>query len=389
MRSAVIALLVVVCTALPAPVSAQRGTVKLSTQSPLSGDLAALGEGIKLAAQLAVDRLKEPIEKAGFRVELAPFDDQARPDVGVTNAKAIIADSEILAVVGHLTGGVTLPASEVYKDVGLAMISPAATDPLVTDRGLPNVSRVCGRDDVQAAVAAQFAHDTLKARTVYIVHTRSPYGRTIGETFQDHAKRLGVQVLGFESTDERTSFGPLLRPIKAKNPALLFFAGEYPQAAPLFRQARDEGIAAPLMGPDGLDSSELLTLAGEAVIGMHYTTVAGPIKEYPKAREFADEYRRRYGKEPEAFAAHAYDAAAIALKAVATAIREGRGQPATREAVARAVRKIRHAGITANIEFDEHGDPRKAKYFVIQVAREWKDNKTVKRLEIEAPPVKK
>ena len=134
-----------------------KGTIKIATQSPLSGGQAALGEGIKLGAQLAVEKFKGNLEKMGYKVELVPFDDQAKPDVGVANAKNIIADKDIMAVIGHLNSGVAIPSSEVYKEVGVVMISPANTNPVITDRGYPNVNRVCGRDDVQGSVGAVFA----------------------------------------------------------------------------------------------------------------------------------------------------------------------------------------------------------------------------------------
>src|SRR3989454_7914986 len=140
-----------------------KGTIKIATQSPLSGGQAALGEGIKLGAQLGVEKFKGPLEKAGFKVEFVPFDDQAKPDVGVANAKNIIADKQILAVIGHLNSGVAIPSSEVYKEDTLTMISPANTYPTVTDRGYPNVNRVCGRDDLQGVVGSEFASWTLKA----------------------------------------------------------------------------------------------------------------------------------------------------------------------------------------------------------------------------------
>ena len=106
-----------------------KGTIKIASQSPLSGGQAALGEGIKLGAQLAVEKLKGNLEKMGYKVEFVPFDDQAKPDVGVANAKNIIADKDIMAVIGHLNSGVAIPSSEVYKEVNVAMISPANTNP--------------------------------------------------------------------------------------------------------------------------------------------------------------------------------------------------------------------------------------------------------------------
>ncbi|MGH7397930.1 MAG: branched-chain amino acid ABC transporter substrate-binding protein, partial [Candidatus Rokuibacteriota bacterium] len=131
-----------------------KGTIKIATQSPLSGGQAALGEGIKLGTQLAIEKFKAPLEKAGFKVELVPFDDQAKPDVGVANAKNIISDKDIMVVIGHLNSGVAIPSSEVYREANLAMISPANTNPTITDRGYPNIFRVCGRDDVQGVVGS-------------------------------------------------------------------------------------------------------------------------------------------------------------------------------------------------------------------------------------------
>ena len=292
-----------------------KGTIKIATQSPLSGGQAALGEGIKLGTQLAIDKLKGPLEKMGFKVELVPFDDQAKPDVGVANAANIIADKDILLVVGHLNSGVAIPSSEKYKESQLAMISPANTNPTVTDRNYLNVSRVCGRDDVQGVVGAEFAKSK-GWKTAYVIHDKTTYGQGVAEFFKADAEKKGIKVLGFEGTEEKSNFDPILTPVKAKNPDLIYFGGIYDQAAPFFKQAREKGIKAAFMGPDGMDSSDLTKIAGTAVKGMFYTSVAGPVSVYPDAaKAFAKEYKDKFKKDPEPFAAQAYDAAAIGLKA--------------------------------------------------------------------------
>jgi branched-chain amino acid transport system substrate-binding protein len=366
-----------------------KGTIKIATQSPLSGGQAALGEGIKLGAQLAVEKFKGPLEKMGFRVEVVPFDDQAKPDVGVANARNIIADKDIIAVVGHLNSGVAIPSSDVYKEVTLAMISPANTSPIVTDRNYPNVNRVCGRDDVQGVVGSEFAAG-LKAKSVYIVHDKTTYGQGVAEFFRDDAKKKGIQLMGFEGTEEKSNFDPILTPIRAKNPAVLYFGGIYDQAAPFFKQAREKGIKARFMGPDGMDSSDLTKIAGKAVVGMNYTSAAGPASALPRAKGFVEEFKKKFGKNPEPYAAEAYDSAAIALKAIAAAAKGGK-MPA-REAVAAEVRKVKHSGITGDIEFDSKGDRKKSNYFVLEVVSDnpekWGDNKIVKQLAIAAPAAK-
>ena len=367
-----------------------KGTIKIATQSPLSGGQAALGEGIKLGAQLAVEKFKGNLEKMGYKVDLVPFDDQAKPDVGVANAKNIIADKEIMAVIGHLNSGVAIPSSEVYKEVGVVMISPANTNPVVTDRGYPNVNRVCGRDDVQGVVGAEFAHGTLKVKSVYIIHDKTQYGQSIAEFFKADSEKKGIKVLGFEGTEEKSNFDPIITPIKAKNPDVIYFGGIYDQAAPFFKQAREKGVKSKFLGPDGMDSSDLTKIAGKAVVGMHYTSAAGPASALPKAKAFVDDFKKKFGKNPEPYAAEAYDAAHIALLAIEQAAKGGK---VSREDVSAAVRKAKLSGITGDIGFDAKGDRQKAAYFVLLVAsddpQKWGDNKIVKQLTIPAPEGKK
>jgi len=389
----VLALLAVLTVALvPASeLGAQgKGTIKIATQSPLSGGQAALGEGIKLGTQLAVEQLASNLTKQGFKVELVPFDDQAKPDVGVANAKNIIADKDILVVIGHLNSGVAIPSSEVYKEVDLPMISPANTNEKITDRGYPSVNRVCGRDDVQGPVGAEFAATTLKVKSVYVVHDKTTYGQGVAEAFKAEAEKKGVKVVAFEGTEEKSNFDPIITPIKAKNPDLVYFGGIYDQGAPFFKQAREKGVKGKFLGPDGLDSSDLVKIGGKALVGLYYTTAAAPSTS-PQAKKFGDDFKKKFGKNPEPYAAESYVATAIALKAIESTVAGGKAP--TRATVAAAIRKVKYAGMTGAIEFDDKGDPKKASYYVMQVTSDnpekWGDNKEAKRLAIAAPPLKK
>src|SRR5206468_3795372 len=170
-----------------------KGTIKIATQSPLSGGQAALGEGIKLGAQLAVEKFKGTLEKQGFKVELVPFDDQA-------------------------------------------------------------------------VVGSEFAHATMKAKSVYIVHDKTPYGQGVAEFFKADAEKKGIKILGFEGTEEKSNFDPIVTPMKAKNPDVIYFGGIYDQAAPFFKQSREKGVKGKFFGPDGMDSSDLTKIAGKAVV---------------------------------------------------------------------------------------------------------------------------
>jgi len=383
-------LLLALLAAAPATAWAQKGKIKIAVQAPLSGEQAALGEHIKLGAQLAVEEATKAFKDLGYELVLVPQDDQAKPEVGVANARNMVADPDVLVIVGHFNSGVALPSSEVYKDAMLVMISPANTATEITDRGYPNVNRVCGRDDVQGPVGARFAAQELKLKSVYIIHDKTLYGQGVAETFRIEAKKLGMNVLGFEGTEERANFSPMINPLKAKNPDLVYFGGIYHQGGLLLKQLREKGVKAKFMGPDGLDSAEMAKIAGTSVTGSYYTSVAGPPDAYPETAAFAKKYKQRFGKDTESFGLYGYDATLVGIKAMEQWIKANGGKKPNRTDVATAVRKIKNfKGVTGSIEFDNKGDPIKAKYFVLQFEKQAYPGKVVKVIEQQAPPAAK
>jgi branched-chain amino acid transport system substrate-binding protein len=364
----------------------QKGRIKIAVQAPLSGEQAAIGEHIKLGAQLAVEESSKAFKDLGYDLVLVPQDDQAKPEVGVANARNMVADPEVLVIVGHFNSGVALPASEVYKDAMLTMISPANTATEITDRGYPNVNRVCGRDDVQGPVGARFTAQDLKLKSVYIIHDKTLYGQGVAENFRNEAKKLGLNLLGFDGTEERANFSPMIIPLKAKNPDLVYFGGIYHQGGLLLKQLREKGVKAKFMGPDGLDSAEMAKIAGSAVVGSYYTSVAGPPDAYPETAAFAKKYKQRFGKETESFGMYGYDATLVGIKAIEGWIKANGGKKPSRTDVVTAVRKIKNfKGVTGSIEFDNKGDPVKAKYFVLQFEKQAYPGKVVKIIEQQAP----
>jgi len=373
---------------LTAPLAAwaQRGKIKIAVQAPLSGEQAALGEHIKLGAQLDVEGAVKAFKAMGYDLELVPQDDQAKAEVGVANARNMVADPNVLVIVGHFNSGVALPASEVYKDAMLVMISPANTATEITDRGYPNVNRVCGRDDVQGPVGARFAAQELKAKSVYIIHDKTTYGQGVADSFRNEAKKLGMNVLGFDGTEERANFAPMIIPMKAKNPALVYFGGIYHQGGLLLKQMREKGAKAMFMGPDGVDSEEMVKIAGAAAVGSYYTSVAPPRDATPETAAFAKKYKQRFGKDIEAFGLYGYDATLVGIKAMEQWLKANPGKKPSRAEVSAAVRNIKgFKGVTGSIEFDHKGDPVKAKYFVLQFDKRSYPGKVVKVIEQQAP----
>jgi branched-chain amino acid transport system substrate-binding protein len=367
-------------------------TIKIAIQSPLSGSKSSVGIDIKNGAQLALEQRKDALEEMGFKVDLVEFDDQANIQVGVDNARKIVADPTFLCVVGHYNSGVQIASSEEYHKAGLANISPANTSPQVTDRGYIEISRLVGRDDIQGVVAANFAQSQ-GVKTVFIVHDKTVYGQGVAEFFKQRATELEIEVLGFEGTQEQENFAAIIESITTTNPELVYFGGIHDQAGILLKLVRENGYQGTFMGPDGLDSPELLLIAGPALLesgGLFYSTVSGPASLYPGTAQFVADFETRFGTYPQPFAAQAYDAMSICLQAIENAVQNADGETPTRQDVAQAIRALRDfPGITGTFTFNDIGDPLSSQYFIIQVKSsdpaKWNENTVIETLNIPPP----
>lgn len=367
--------------------AARAETVKIASVCPLSGAQAGLGEMIKLGAQLAVEEAHGRFKAKGVSVELSAQDDQATPDVGVAVARRLVNDPEVLGVVGHLNSGVAMPSSEVYKDYKLVMVSPANTNPKITDRGYPNVNRVCGRDDVQGPVGAEFAVNDLKAKRIFVIHDKTAYGQGIAEACRDKLKALGATVVAFTGTEEKSNFQSLILQMKGLKPDLVYFGGIYDQGGVLVKQMRERGITAHFVSDDAFDSSEFVKIAQNASAGVCYTAVAGPVDSFPAAKPFAEKFKAKFGKMPESYALTAYDAANIILAGLEAFMNQNGGRIPSREQLSAAVRQVSHKGITGQIDFDAKGDRKLADYYIIRFEKAEYPGKLVKSTQA-APPSK-
>ncbi|MDZ4770727.1 MAG: branched-chain amino acid ABC transporter substrate-binding protein [Chloroflexota bacterium] len=364
--------------------------IRIASQSPLSGPQSVLGISIRNSVELAIEQLQEPLNELGYTVEFIPFDDEATSDVGVANANNIVNDAAILAIIGHLNSGVALPSSEVYNDNDLAMVSPANTNINITDRGYLTVNRICGRDDTQGAAGAAFAATLEGVETVYVLHDTTAYGQGVAEFFQIEAEAQGLEVLGFEGTEEASNFDGILQPILSQEPDLIYFGGIYSQTGIFISQARSAGYEGFFVGPDGFDSSEFAKLAGDAGVGTYYTSVAAPVTVYEAAEQFALDYEEKFGEGVQPFGAQAYDSTAIALAGIAAAIEANGGELPTRAQVAEAIRATEEfEGLAGSVTFDENGDPELANYYILQVVSaddaEWNSNEVLSTQAIPSP----
>jgi len=370
--------------------AASKGVIKIASHSPLSGGQSQPGIGIRNGVDLAIQQLSKPIKDLGFDVQLVPFDDQADPTVGPVNAQKIVSDPQILAVIGHYNSGVARKTMGTYNDNNLVMISPANTAVDITDTGLPNVNRVCGRDDAQGAAGASYAVTTLKVKSVYIINDKTVYGAGVAKFFKSSVLAAGVQVLGDEGTTETSNFDAIITPILSLKPDLVYFSGIYNQGAVFFNQARAKGVTAQFMGPDGFDASDTAKIGGDAAVGMVYTTTAAPASLSPDSAQFRADYKTTFKEDAPAYAPEAYVATAIALKAIEKAINDNGGNMPDRKTVTADVRATKDfKSILGTISFDAHGDPQYATYYVLKVGSsdpaKWGDNTAVASSQAPSP----
>jgi branched-chain amino acid transport system substrate-binding protein len=372
-----------------AAIAEDKGAIKIVTQSPLSGQQSVAGEGIMLGAQLAVAQFGKQLIDVGFQLSLQPEDDQATPNVGVANANRILNDPSVLGVVGHYNSGVAIPSSEVYAKDNLVMVSPANTNPAITDRETTHAiaNRICGRDDVQGPAGANFATETLKAKKVYIINDKSAYGSGIAQTFEVAVRKNGANVILSTGMDQNeTDFSSILNRARVDQPDLIYYGGTYPQGGLIIKQMRQKGLKAAFLGGDGLDSGDLQKIAGpENMTNAYFTTTALPLSQMPAAAAFAQAYKAKFNKDPEVYSAYGYDSARVVIEAIVAAAKAKSGAMPSRAEVAAAVREVKFDGVTGPIAFNTHGDIASAKYVVIEAGKSPDANRIVKVIDVAAP----
>ncbi|MBI3291706.1 MAG: branched-chain amino acid ABC transporter substrate-binding protein [Elusimicrobia bacterium] len=332
--------------------------VKIALACPLTGDLGSLGQGLKRGVELALQEEGSYDAQLPWRIVLEAYDDRADPKEAVNVANRIVSDPAIVAVIGHFNSGCSIPAAQVYAQHGLLMMTPAASNPKLTLQQLEpswpwvrNVFRVNTTDDIQGAVAAEFARQRLKTATTAILHDKTAYGQGIAEEFQKRFETLGGKTLSFDgiTTGER-DFKSLLTRIKATKPSVLYFGGMFTEGGLLVRQARELGLTAPFVFAEANFDPEFLRIAGESAEGAYLTFLGSPPELLPTAKRFVEVYNRRYpGKEIKAYDHYAYEVTGILL----TALRQ---VGPDRAKLIATVRTMRYRGVLGETAFDAKGD---------------------------------
>ncbi len=333
--------------------------------APLSGDLSAMGMGIQHSVELAVKQANDSNAIPGWTLEVAPKDDEAKPEPGKNAATSLAADDNVIGVVGTLNSSVSQSVQPVLADAKIPQVSPANTNPSLTKgadltkpkRAYPGYYRTCTTDDVQGPFAAKYLIGK-GIKKVATIHDKKTYGQGLVDAFTKAFKAAGGQVVGAETINpDDANYQAAITRVAAGKPGAVYYGGEYPQAGPLSQQMKAAGLNVPLMGGDGIYDAKFASLAGTTATGDLATSVGAPIDSLAKGKDFLSAYEKEgYKEPPSAYGAYSYDAANAIIEAAKTALKDASDVKSAREATAAAIGKVDIDGVTGKVAFDEYGD---------------------------------
>ncbi|WP_290870726.1 branched-chain amino acid ABC transporter substrate-binding protein [Aquabacterium sp.] len=352
-----VALAAVALCSLAGSFSAQAQTVvKIGHVGPVSGPQAHYGKDNENGARMAVDELNTMgVTIGGKKVtfELVAEDDAADPKQGTAAAQKL-CDAKVNGVVGHLNSGTTIPASKVYNQCGLPMISPSATNPELTTLGYKNVYRLLANDNALGAGLAHYAKDTLKLKKVAIIDDRTAYGKGVADVFTKTAKELGLEVVSQQYTnDKAVDFSAILTAIKSKKPDGIFFGGMDPQAGPMLRQMQQLGLTkAYLFGGDGICTDKLMELSsGAKTLGNVVCAVGGAsLDKLPAGKAWRAKYDAKFPGQFQVYSPYTYDATFVLVDAMK------RANSVDPKVYGPKVSDTSYQGVTAKIGFEANGE---------------------------------
>lgn len=283
------------------------GTIKIAVAGPMTGGNAIFGEQLRQGAVMAVKDINAAGGVNGKKLELVVGDDACEPKQAVAVASRLVEQDKVAAVIGHFCSSSTIPASDTYADANVLMMTPASTNPQVTERNLPTVLRTCGRDDQQGDVAGKFIIDTAKAKRVAIIHDKDTYGKGLADATKKYLNSHGVKEVVYEGlTRGEKDFNALVTKMKGANVDFVYFGGLAQEGGTLLRQMREQGLQAKFMSGDGITDKAFASVAGGGanVAGAYMTFGADP-RKIPEGKAVVDAFRKS-GYEPEGYTMYSY-----------------------------------------------------------------------------------
>ena len=337
--------------ALPTSAGAE---IVIGTAGPQTGQLASLGEQMIDGAEMAVADLNADGGVLGEPVRLIIGDDACDPRQAVSVANDMVTQ-DVVFIAGHFCSGSSIPASQVYDEEGMLMISPASTAPALTDEGGDGIFRVAGRDDQQGVVAGRLLADEYADATIAIIHDRTAYGRGLAEATREEVRRLGVTETLFQAfTPGESDYSALVTRLNAENVDVLYVGGYHTEAGLIVRQMREQGMDTQLISGDGLVTDEFWAITGDAGEGTLLTFLPDP-RQFDAAADLVARYEAE-GVDPEGYTLYTYAAIQVFAQAAEAAGSTDIGD------LVEAMRAGTFDTVVGTLTFDDNGDVEQPPY---------------------------
>lgn len=341
-------------------------TATIGVIAPLSGDLSALGLGIKNSVDLAIKEANKSNAIPGWTLKLDAEDDQATPDTGKNAATKLAGNDSVVGVVGTLNSSVSQSVQPVLASANIVQVSPANTNPTLTQGADPShpkrpyatYFRTCTTDAVQGPFAARYLYNNLHLTKVATINDKKTYGAGLVAAFTTEWKKLGGTVtLATTINPDDKDFSSVVTNVKRTNPQAIYYGGEFPQSGPLSQQAKAAGLNVPVMGGDGMYDPGYIKLAGKTSEGDLATSVGAPTDTLASAKAFVTAYAAGGYSEPyAAYGAYAYDAANAIINALKKSLPSASDAKSARQPTVQAMSSVSFEGATGKVSFDQYGD---------------------------------
>ncbi len=334
---------------------AANADIKLGVAGPITGPNAAFGAQLKNGTEQAVADINAAGGILGQKIVMTVGDDVSDPKQGVSVANKFVGEG-VKLVVGHFNSGVTMPTSEIFAENGILQITPSATNPKITERGLWNIFRTCGRDDQQGKLWSDYAVKNLKGKKIAVVHDKTTYGQGLADAAKGFMTAAGIKEVLYEgiNTGEK-DYSALVSKIKASGAEVVMWGGLHTEGGLIVRQMRDQGVKATMLSGDGITDDEFATIGGEGVIGTLMSFGPDP-RNNPAAKDVVAKFRAK-NYEPQAYTLYSYAAVQIMKQAAEKA---GALDP-------KKMAEAMHSGMTfktvlGDITYDKKGDRKDVDY---------------------------
>jgi len=327
---------------------AAQAEITIAVAGPMTGQYASFGEQMQRGAEMAVADLNAAGGVLGQQLKLVVGDDACDPKQAVAVANKFASDG-VIFVAGHFCSGSSIPASKVYEEEGIIQISPASTNPKLTEEGGDNVFRTCGRDDQQGIVAGDFMADNYKDKKIAILHDKTAYGKGLADETKAQLNKRGITEAMYEAyTAGEKDYSALVSKMKGANIDVMYVGGYHTEAGLMVRQAREQGYNVQLISGDALVTDEYWKITGDAGEGTLMTFSPDPRKNPVAAPVVAKFKAANY--EPEGYTLYTYGAIQAWVQAVTKA-----GKTDTADVV-KALRGNQFETVLGKIGFDGKGD---------------------------------